>query len=79
MKRNVLFLPRPQPSWPDRASPHDKCTTGAKPTTPMGFFRDKVGVDGGNLGGLQGADAHCQKLARGVGQAGQATEFGAHT
>ncbi|NIL93938.1 MAG: hypothetical protein GTO71_05740 [Woeseiaceae bacterium] len=30
----------------------------------MGFFVTSVGVgDGGNLGGLEGADAHCQALA----------------
>jgi hypothetical protein len=44
---------------------------GAKPpAAPMGFFVTSVGMDGGNLGGLQGADAHCQKLAAGSGQAG---------
>ena len=31
---------------------------------PMGFFITSVGIgDGGNLGGLAGADAHCQTLA----------------
>ena len=31
---------------------------------PMSFFVTSVGMgDGGNLGGLEGADAHCQKLA----------------
>jgi hypothetical protein len=45
---------------------------GAKPpANPMGFFVTSVGVgDGANLGGLQGADAHCQKLAAASGQAG---------
>ena len=44
---------------------------GAKPpAAPMGFFVTSVGIDGGNLGGLQGADAHCQKLAAASGQAG---------
>jgi hypothetical protein len=44
---------------------------GAKPAPqPMGFFVTSVGIDGGNLGGLQGADAHCQKLAAASGQAG---------
>lgn len=34
----------------------------------MGFFVTSVGSgDGGNLGGLAGADAHCQKLAAAVG------------
>jgi len=35
---------------------------------PMGFFITSVGIgDGGNLGGLAGADAHCQSLAAAVG------------
>jgi hypothetical protein len=35
---------------------------------PMGFFVTSVGTgDGANLGGLAGADAHCQKLAASVG------------
>ncbi len=35
---------------------------------PMGFFVTSVGLgDGGNLGGLAGADAHCQKLAKAAG------------
>lgn len=35
---------------------------------PMGFFITSVGKgDGGNLGGLAGADAHCQTLAQAVG------------
>lgn len=35
---------------------------------PMTFFITSVGVgDGANLGGLAGADAHCQKLAEGAG------------
>lgn len=34
----------------------------------MGFFITSVGIgDGGNLGGLEGADAHCQKLAEAAG------------
>ena len=37
-------------------------------TEPMGFFITSVGLgDGGNLGGLEGADAHCQSLAQAVG------------
>lgn len=43
---------------------------GGAPPQPMGFFVTSVGMDGGNLGGLQGADAHCQKLAAASGQAG---------
>jgi hypothetical protein len=35
---------------------------------PMTFFITSVGLgDGANLGGLAGADAHCQKLASAVG------------
>src|ERR1700730_3971462 len=41
---------------------------GAAPAAPMGFFVTSVGVgEGANLGGLAGADAHCQKLAAAVG------------
>jgi hypothetical protein len=40
--------------------------------TPMTFFvtSEPIG-DGGNLGGLAGADAHCQKLAQAVGEGGR--------
>ncbi len=35
---------------------------------PLGFFITSVGLgDGGNLGGLAGADAHCNALASAVG------------
>jgi hypothetical protein len=35
---------------------------------PMGFFVTSVGMgNGADLGGLKGADAHCQKLAAAVG------------
>jgi hypothetical protein len=38
------------------------------PAQPMSFFVTSVPIgDGGNLGGLEGADAHCQKLASAVG------------
>ena len=38
---------------------------------PMSFFITSVGSgDGGNLGGLAGADAHCQQLAAAVGRGG---------
>lgn len=43
------------------------CAT-TPPTGPMGFFITSVGPgNGGNLGGLAGADAHCQKLAAAAG------------
>jgi len=38
----------------------------------MSFFITSVGMgDGGNLGGLEGADAHCQKLAEAAGSTGR--------
>jgi hypothetical protein len=38
------------------------------PSGPMSFFLTSEGPgDGGNLGGLAGADAHCQKLATAAG------------
>lgn len=38
-----------------------------QPQQPMGFFITSVGKgDGANLGGLAGADAHCQALAQAV-------------
>src|SRR5438093_1325515 len=40
----------------------------AAPPQPMGFFVTSEGVgNGANLGGLAGADAHCQKLAAAEG------------
>ena len=40
----------------------------ADPAKPLGFFVTSEGVGkGGNLGGLAGADAHCQKLATAAG------------
>lgn len=37
------------------------------PRGPATFFVTSTGLDGGNLGGLAGADAHCRKLAREAG------------
>ena len=46
---------------------------GQQPQQPMGFFITSVGPgDGGNLGGLAGADAHCQRLAQAAGAASRA-------
>ena len=40
----------------------------ATPAPPMSFFVTSVGKgDGANLGGLAGADAHCQALAAAAG------------
>ncbi|MYA15960.1 MAG: lectin, partial [Gammaproteobacteria bacterium] len=45
----------------------------AQDQPPMSFFVTSVGPgDGANLGGLEGADAHCQALADAVGR-GDAT------
>jgi hypothetical protein len=42
----------------------------AQQRAPMTFFITSVGIgDGANLGGLAGADAHCQKLAAAAGAA----------
>lgn len=39
---------------------------------PMGFFVTSVGIgNGGNLGGVEGADAHCIKLASLAGSTGR--------
>ena len=43
------------------------CAT-TPPTGPMGFFVTSAGPGkGADLGGLVGADAHCQKLATAAG------------
>ena len=39
---------------------------------PMGFFVTSAGMgQGANLGGLEGADAHCTKLAEAAGSTGR--------
>src|SRR5436190_19934656 len=41
------------------------------PPQPMSFFVTSVGKgDGANVGGLSGADAHCQSLAAAAGRGG---------
>jgi hypothetical protein len=43
-----------------------------QPQQPMGFFITSVGLgDGANLGGLTGADRHCQNLAAAAGAGGR--------
>lgn len=43
-----------------------------QPQQPMSFFVTSVGKgDGANLGGLAGADAHCQQLAEAAGSTGR--------
>jgi len=44
------------------------CTTGMQSQPPMSFFVTSVGKgNGADLGGLAGADAHCQSLAKAAG------------
>lgn len=53
-------------------APVEGQAAGAAPRQPMGFFITSVGAgDGGNLGGLEGADAHCQRLAQAAGAGGR--------
>jgi hypothetical protein len=40
---------------------------GGPPPMPMGFFITSTPLDGANLGGLAGADKHCQTLAAAAG------------
>jgi hypothetical protein len=45
---------------------------GAQQTQPLGFFITSAGSgDGANLGGLAGADKHCQTLAEAAGSRGR--------
>ncbi|MEX3008393.1 hypothetical protein [Hoeflea sp. TYP-13] len=47
-------------------------TIAAAEDPPMGFFITSVSPgDGANLGGLEGADAYCQKLAEAAGTTGR--------
>ncbi len=47
------------------------CATPSSSTGPMSFFATSVGNGkGADLGGLAGADAHCQKLATAAGASG---------
>ena len=47
--------------------------SGQNQQQPMGFFITSVGPgDGANLGGLEGADQHCQSLAAAVGAGNRA-------
>jgi hypothetical protein len=43
----------------------------AAPPPPMTFFVTSTPLDGGNLGGLAGADRHCQQLAEAAGSTGK--------
>ena len=48
------------------------CATPSSSTGPMSFFATSAGSGkGADLGGLAGADAHCQRLATAAGAAGK--------
>ena len=49
-------------------APQQSTARSTDPAKPLGFFVTSEGVGkGGDLGGLAGADAHCQKLATAAG------------
>jgi hypothetical protein len=51
-----------------QSAPQQSTARSTDPAKPLGFFVTSEGVGkGGNLGGLAGADAHCQKLATAAG------------
>ncbi|MDR2214166.1 MAG: DUF1554 domain-containing protein [Pseudomonadales bacterium] len=59
-------------SIPAFAQPPGGGGGGAPQDTSMSFFVTSVGLgDGANLGGLAGADAHCQALAEAAGSTGK--------
>src|SRR5262245_47847356 len=62
-----LLLGQQAPAAPQRGGGGAQGARGAP--QPMGFFVTSVGLGkGANLGGLAGADAHCQALATAAGQ-----------
>src|SRR6185369_15840505 len=61
-----FLLSAQQPAAPPAGGGQRGAARG--PQQPMSFFVTSVPIgDGGNLGGLTGADAHCQKLATAAG------------
>jgi hypothetical protein len=66
----ALLVAALQPAAAQNAQPAPQPSTARSldPAKPLGFFVTSEGVGkGGNLGGLAGADAHCQKLATAAG------------
>jgi len=66
----ALLVAALQPAAAQNAQPAPQQSTARStdPAKPLGFFVTSEGVGkGGNLGGLAGADAHCQKLATAAG------------
>lgn len=70
--RNKLLITLVAAALSQSASAQEAAAPPAPPAPPppvsFGFFVTSVGLgDGANLGGLEGADAHCQALAKEVG------------
>jgi hypothetical protein len=66
----ALLVAALQPAAAQNAQPVPQPSTARSldPAKPLGFFVTSEGVGkGGNLGGLAGADAQCQKLATAAG------------
>jgi hypothetical protein len=60
------------PAAPAAQAPAAQGRGNQAPPPPMSFFITSTPIGkGGNLGGLAGADAHCQKLADAVGAGGR--------
>jgi hypothetical protein len=68
----LVFAQQPAPPAQPPAGQPAAAGQPATPPPPMSFFVTSVGKgDGANLGGLTGADAHCQSLAAAVGAGGR--------
>ena len=64
----LVFAQQPAPPAGQAPAGQQPAGRGGAPPPPMSFFVTSVGKgDGANLGGLAGADAHCQALATAVG------------
>ncbi len=56
----------------DQQAPNTEPSTGPMPAQDMSFFITSEGPgNGGDLGGLEGADSHCQDLAEAAGAGGK--------
>lgn len=76
MRRTVIALQTLAAASVLAACAGSRTTAPAAPaapaTGPMGFFVTSAGTgNGANLGGVAGADAHCQKLAAAAGAGGR--------
>lgn len=65
---SILLVPFPGYTQQTPPAPQGRGRGEQAPKQPMSFFITSVGVGrGANLGGLTGADAHCQALAKTAG------------